>query len=188
MIFMTDHLVMGLHYQRFIEQLAKTSAYQIGNQSQYCPEEVFFNPTSPLAGKRIGFLGSSVTYGVAAMGNSFVEYLQARDGIWVQKSAVSGSTMAGSEKNGYLTRLQNDFQAKEYDLMVCQLSTNDNRYGKVMGRVTANEQRSGFNTNTTLGAIEAICAIIKERWDCSLVFFTCLRQIQMSSINCSSIS
>ena len=34
-----------------------------------------------LGGKRIIFLGSSVTYGACAMGQSFIEALEEKDGI-----------------------------------------------------------------------------------------------------------
>ena len=41
------------------------------------------DPDSPLKGKACIFLGSSVTYGHAALGESFVEALQVIDGLQV---------------------------------------------------------------------------------------------------------
>ena len=40
-----------------------------------------------LGGKRIIFLGSSVTYGACAMGQSFIEALEKKDGIIAIKEA-----------------------------------------------------------------------------------------------------
>lgn len=46
-----------------------------------------------LGGKRIIFLGSSVTYGACAMGQSFIEALEEKDGIIAIKEAVSGTLL-----------------------------------------------------------------------------------------------
>lgn len=48
---------------------------------------------SPLKGKTILFLGSSVTCGSAPGQESFVEYMVKRDGILAVKEAVSGTTL-----------------------------------------------------------------------------------------------
>lgn len=41
----------------------------IGNQPKYAPASFTLNPNSPLYGKHIVCLGSSITYGAAAFGN-----------------------------------------------------------------------------------------------------------------------
>lgn len=166
----------GAGLQNFLEKMLESPAYQKGNAAQYRPDAVAFNPVSPLNGETIAFLGSSVTYGFAAKGKSFVDYLAARDGVRAVKSAISGTTLAGSEPGGYLDRLKKDFPVdQQYDLFVCQLSTNDNRHGKVLGRLTADSQRAGFDVETTLGAIEEVCRYVRATFNCPLVFYTCLQ-------------
>lgn len=153
-----------------------TLAFQRGNAPAYSPDQVTFNPQSPLVGKKIAFLGSSVTYGFAAKGKSFVGFLAARDGVRVTKSAISGTTLAGRDPAGYLARLQSDFSSGDhYDLFVCQLSTNDNRHGKKLGTRTPADQWTNFDCNTTLGAIEEICREIPTKLGCPFAFYTCLQ-------------
>lgn len=166
----------GAQLQKLLEKMGDSPSYHEGNNVAFGPDYVSFNPSSPLAGKSIAFLGSSVTYGFAAHGRSFVDYLQARDGVQVTKSAISGTTLAGEEPGGYLDRLQADFSpAQHYDCFVCQLSTNDNRHGKQLGLVTPEDQRHHFDLSTTLGAIEEICRLVTERFSCPLIFYTCLQ-------------
>ena len=117
-----------------------------------------------------------MTYGFAAKGQSFVDYLAARDGVQVTKSAVSGTTLTGNEAEGYLARPKNDFPLdQQYDLFVCQLSTNDNRHGKRLGARTPNDCWQGFDCTTTLGAIEEICRYVRNQLGCPLAFYTCLQ-------------
>lgn len=162
----------GSRLQAFLEKMIHSTAYQQGNAAEFGPDRLAFNPHSPLAGKSIAFLGSSVTYGAASNGKSFVDFLQARDGVQVTKSAISGTTLAGQEAGGYLDRLRHDFDPdNHYDLFVCQLSTNDNRHGKKLGQVTPENQRDHFDLSTTLGAIEEVCRDVAERFG----FYTCLQ-------------
>lgn len=157
--------------------MTASPAYQRGNAAEFSPDTLEFNPAAPLSGKKIAFLGSSVTYGAAAKGVSFVDYLQARDGVVATKSAISGTTLAGTEKGGYLQRLHSDFpKTAAYDLFVCQLSTNDNRHGKPLGHATSHEQRTDFDVATTIGAIEEICRYVTTTFQCPLVFYTCLQR------------
>lgn len=173
---MTNNNNLGSQLQQFLAKMMNSTAYQKGNTAEYSPDRVSFNPQSSLAGKRIAFLGSSVTYGFAAKGVSFVDYLVARDGVKATKSAISGTTLAGQERLGYLHRLKNNFPTdQDYDIFVCQLSTNDNRHGRKLGQITGDEQRDGFDLNTTLGGIEEICRYVGAEFDCRLVFYTCLQ-------------
>ncbi len=52
-----------------------------GNGAAYDVENLEPRNDSPLAGKTVVFLGSSVTYGAAAEGQSFVELFEALDGV-----------------------------------------------------------------------------------------------------------
>ena len=78
-----------------------------------------------LNGKTVLFLGSSVTYGSAAGGVSFVDILAERYGINCIKKAVSGTTLADINEGSYVSRLRSIDTETALDLFVCQLSTND---------------------------------------------------------------
>lgn len=81
---------------------------------------------SPLQGKTIIFLGSSITYGEAAGGRSFVDIMEEKDGINAIKEAVSGTTLADTGDESYIQRMENSIdKSVQADAFVCQLSTND---------------------------------------------------------------
>ena len=78
-----------------------------GNLSgKYNPESLEKVKSSPLAGKNIVFLGSSVTKGFAAYGKSFVDMIAARTGATCVKEAVSGTTLVDDNAKSYVTRLK----------------------------------------------------------------------------------
>ena len=52
-----------------------------------------FKKTSPLKGKTVVFLGSSVTKGFAAHNNAFAEYIAIKDSCICIKEAVNGTTL-----------------------------------------------------------------------------------------------
>ena len=97
-----------------------------GNLSgKYNPESLEKVKSSPLAGKNIVFLGSSVTKGFAAYGKSFVDMIAARTGATCVKEAVSGTTLVDDNAKSYVARLKALDPKTPCDLFVCQLSTND---------------------------------------------------------------
>ena len=162
----------GAQMQAFVDGLQNSQPYQFGNSAEFEIEKQTYNASSPLQGKKIGFLGSSITYGAFSHGISFVDYLQACDGVDAVKSAVSGTTLAGNDADAYLTRFGHDFKPDDnYDLIVCQLSTNDGRQGKKLGEIA---QTNDFDLNTTIGAIEFLCHEVQTRFNCPIVFYTCV--------------
>ncbi len=77
-------------------------------------------------GRRIAFLGSSITAGAGALEDSFVDYLVATDGVIAIKEAVSGTTLAGNAPDSYVHRLYHRIPVTQpLDAFVCQLSTNE---------------------------------------------------------------
>lgn len=142
-----------------------------GNAAQYAPEQVEKAADSPLAGKHIIFLGSSVTYGSAAKGVSFADYIAARNGCVITKEAVSGTTLVDSGLNSYISRLKK-LDAEAADLFVCQLSTNDASQRKPLGEVGESFEIGAFDTATVAGAVEHIIAYAKQTWGCPVVFYT----------------
>lgn len=100
------------------------------------------------------FLGSSVTFGSASGGVSFVEMLGERLGWTAVKEAVSGTTLANLDENSYPARLRRRLPDVRPDLFVCQLSTNDAARGVPLGEPGAEEA-------TVAGAIESVVRLAR---------------------------
>ena len=104
------------------------------------------------------FLGSSVTYGSASGGTSFVEALAGRMGWTAVKEAVSGTTLADLGENSYVARLRRRLAGARPDLFVCQLSTNDAARGVPLRAVGE--------------AIDEIVGMARGAWGCPIWFYT----------------
>ena len=157
----------------------------LGNGPDYSVENMETLSDSPLQGKTIFFLGSSVTFGDRepdGSGTSMAEFLAKRDGCTALKEAVSGTTLAWVEQSAYgknYTDRLDDYLAlktcvEALDAFVCQLSTNDASQEVTIGSITPNEERDAdaFDRNTTCGAMEYIVATVTQRWGCPVVFYT----------------
>lgn len=137
---------------------------------KYSPKNMEKAKNSPLAGKNIVFLGSSVTKGFAAYGKSFVDMIAARTGANCVKEAVSGTTLVDDNAKSYVARLKALDPKTPCDLFVCQLSTNDATKKKPLGKVAAAGE--AYDTKTVCGAIEYIIDYAKKTWNCPIVFYT----------------
>lgn len=142
-----------------------------GNADPYNVAHIQPLENSPLEGKTIVFLGSSVTYGAAAKGVSFADYIGARNRCTIVKEAVNGTTLVDEGFSSYICRMKK-LDVPNADLFVCQLSTNDATQKKPLGTVSGSDQIGDFDTSTVAGAIESIVAYAKETWDCPVVFYT----------------
>lgn len=142
-----------------------------GNADRYAVSQVKPSGDETLKRKTVIFLGSSVTYGAASLGESFADDLSARLQCNVVKEAVSGTTLSTTSPNSYVTRLDN-IKTRQADLFICQLSTNDASQKKPLGEVTDSERMEDFDTDTVAGAMEYIIAYAKDKWDCPVVFYT----------------
>lgn len=143
-----------------------------GNRRRYAVSSVDRDEESPLNGKTVIFLGSSVTYGTGACGTAFPEYLEAECGIHPVKEAVGGTTLVTQDESSYIPRMESIDTEIKADLFMCQLSTNDATLKLPMGDVSDGFDLDEFDTNTIAGAIEYIIAYSKSTWDCPIVFFT----------------
>ena len=130
----------------------------------------------PLDGKTFMFLGSSVTYGSASGGTSFVEFIKKEGNCNVIKEAVSGTTLVDNGESSYVQRLVNNlgttYKNAKVDHLIVQLSTNDASQSKPLGRLSKETESSMMNTTTIIGAIEFIIAYAKETWGCNVSFYT----------------
>lgn len=144
-----------------------------GNGEAYDFSQLQLMESSPLEGKTVLFLGSSVTNGAAALGQSVPEYFSARMGCTAIKEAVDGTTLADSGSDSYIQRMLKNVDASaKIDLVVCQLSTNDASKGKTLGDITESTAMADFDTSTITGAMEYIIAYARDTWGCPVVFYT----------------
>jgi beta-mannanase len=131
------------------------------------------NALSNIRGKRFIFLGSSVTYGYASNGVSFVDYLSQRNNCTCVKEAVSGTTLVDNGNSSYVKRMLNNLdKTAKCDHFICQLSTNDASQNLPLGAVSSSKNLSDFNTETIIGAMEYIICYAKETWNCPVSFYT----------------
>lgn len=150
-------------------QLAKLP----GNAKEYHLNRVQPLSESPLRGKTICFLGSSVTYGSASLRVSMADYIAKLDGCTVIKEAVSGTTLSGTDSSTYSSRLlENVAQDTHIDILVCQLSTNDASLKKTLGTVSDSTDLADFDRETIIGSMEYIIAYTKATWGCDVIFYT----------------
>lgn len=153
-----------------------------GNADAYKAEALEKHAGSPLEGKTIIFLGSSVTYGAAAEGQSFVELFGTLDGARTVKEAKSGTTLvdrnsifallAFGNGDSYVRRLKTISQDTEADCVVVQLSTNDATMKLPLGETAESKEMIDFDTKTVTGAMEWIIRYSLDTWNCPVVFYT----------------
>ena len=143
-----------------------------GNAAQYAPENQPVNENSPLKGKNILFVGSSVVEGMSAVGDSMVEYIGAIDQCNTIKESVNGSTIAYQDDSSYCVRLMNHTAEEDIDAVVIQLSTNDANQDTPRGEIGESFDMEDFDRTTTLGALQQMFAYCKETWDCPVLVFT----------------
>lgn len=146
--------------------------FNSGNYGEYSLKNTDTVQDSPIKGKNVIFLGSSVTFGYGSMGTSFVDYLEKADGICAVKEAVSGTTLADIKDSSYVSRMKTIDKNIKADAFVCQLSTNDATKELPLGEVTEGYDLNNFDTRTIAGAIEYIIAYAKDTWNCPVVFYT----------------
>lgn len=118
------------------------------------------------------FLGSSVTYGSATGGNSFVEEIAKQTGWTCEKEAVSGTTLAvreGDDNLSYVARVKNFDGTRKPSKLVVQLSTNDATQNVPLGKIS---EGANYDTKTVLGAIEYIIDYAERVLKCEVVFYT----------------
>ena len=173
-------LYLALRVYVAVEERKRAAAP--GNAEAYDVERLEKHEASALTGKTVLFLGSSVTYGAAAEGQSFVELFETLDGVNAIKEAKSGTTLvdktsalaliAFGDGDSYVKRLKALDPNTQIDCVVVQLSTNDATMKLPLGEVSASRALSAFDTKTVTGAMEWITRYAQDTWDCPVVFYT----------------
>lgn len=147
-----------------------------GNGAEYGLDAITPQNTA-LTGKTIYWLGSSVTLGMESGNVAVADYIAARNNAVCKKDAISGTTLRDTGRDSYLSRLRNSSvfdKTAKIDAFVCQISTNDAKSSVVpeWGNVSAASVRSGFDEDTTVGAMEAIVTYVEKTWDCPIYFYS----------------
>ena len=151
----------------------KTGYFKKGNSVRYDVSRIPFKKTSPLKGKTVVFLGSSVTKGFAAHNNAFAEYIAKKDSCICIKEAVNGTTLIDNCEDSYIERMRDNLDPeRQVDLFICQLSTNDATRNSPLGEISESRDLDSFDVKTVCGAIEYIIAYAKETWHCRVMFYT----------------
>ena len=172
-------LIVGLSsYHQVDDVLGLTDKF---NKDTYLPtntELVGTVENSPIEGKTILWLGSSVMDGFGAKNISMVEYVSARNNCNYIKDCYSGTYLATTSEIDYLPRLLKHDKTTDpvVDLVVVQLSTNDSRQMTELGEPTPNDMMdlTKLDTETTCGALEYILGYAKETWGCPTLVFSSL--------------
>ena len=153
-----------------------------GNDMAYDKTRVTPDPDSPLQGKTIYWLGSSVTYGAGSNGQSMAHFMAAKDGVTSVVEAMSGTTLATGEKKpetSYVNRLlasEKFDKTAKIDAFVCQISTNDAKSVNMpqLGTLTPTDvtDPEAFDLSTAAGAIEYIIRYVHDTWHCPILFYS----------------
>ncbi len=138
------------------------------------PEAEEADPTDPLSGKTILWLGSSVTYGAEAGGHySMVDAVRdLHPALVCEKYAISATTLVNQSESSYVARLKMIRKDRKADLVVVQLSTNDATTGKPFGAIAEGMDPAEFDDTTIAGAIETIIAYARDTFPCPVVFYS----------------
>lgn len=155
---------------------------QPSNFKQYDVSSCTLDENSPIKGKKIYWLGSSVTLGMCSQNQAVPDFLDAMTGTVSAKEAVSGTTLFDKKQNGqdsYVTRLKNTtkFDKEEkIDGFVCQISTNDAKssFSSMWGSVseTYEYDPNKIDVSTTAGAMEFVVTYVEQTWDCPIFFYS----------------
>ncbi len=176
--------IHGKHKSKY-SKIRKYTTSLNGNASKYGLDSIAVEPENELTGQSAVFLGSSITYGSASNGISFVEFLERQNEMTCFKEAVSSTTMAvcaNRPNNSYverLSRVKNKLNF-EPDFFVCQLSLNDAlaKNEVELGELSdvcrdSNDGIDLADVDSVAEAIEYITVYAKEQWPNSqIVFFT----------------
>ena len=124
-----------------------------GNAAPYALRRQLPRDNSPLRGKTILCLGSSISSGFSSGGVSFLDYLARIDGCRIIQETVSATTLADRGYFSYLKRLRRRMarMPQAPDCFLCQLSTNDATFRSVPGRVSRCFRAEDFDVSTTVG-------------------------------------
>lgn len=146
-----------------------------GNSSKYKLTRV--KRGYSLRGKKIVFVGSSLTKGSGSGGVSFPDYIARHTGCSVVKDAIGGTTTSkGRDGKDFVTRsVRLINKMSRPDAFFCQLSANDANKGRPIGTIKQEKVPiEELDTRTVAGAIEYIICYSDQKWGCPIAFYTAM--------------
>ena len=148
-----------------------------GNSAKYSVRNMTPLADSPLKGKTLIFLGSSVTVGAASGKEAVADMIAHKHGANVIKEAVSGTTLTDKRSRygggrSYIDRMKDLDTHMHVDALILQLSTNDATTGQPLGKIGDSRELSDFDTKTILGAMEYIIAYARKTWHCPVLVYS----------------
>ena len=143
-----------------------------GNADKYNPENYPVLESSPIKGKNILCVGSSVTQGYAAKNTSFVEYISHIDQANMIKEVWPATTVTTKDENSYYPRLKHYGPQDRIDAVVIQLSSNDSTFGSSLGEISSSTDLKDLDDSTFTGAMEAMIAYAQETWNCPVIVYS----------------
>ncbi|MCR4634391.1 MAG: SGNH/GDSL hydrolase family protein [Erysipelotrichaceae bacterium] len=143
-----------------------------GNKEAYSFSGTERSSDPILKDKNIAVLGSSVAFGAMADGSSVGEYLVQRFDAVLHKEAVSSTTLSDIMPWSYVRRIEKLNDGTDYNLFLCQLSTNDSTLKVELGEIAKGKDMGQLDRKTVTGALEYIILYAEENFDCPVVFFT----------------
>lgn len=153
----------------------KIATRRNGNASKYKLTKV--RRGSSLKGKKLVFVGSSLTKGSGSRGVSFPDYIARRTGCSVVKDAIGGTTTSkDGDGRDFVTRSVKLIDKMDSpDAFFCQLSANDAIKERDIGTIKQEKVPiEELDTRTVAGAIEYIICYSDQKWGCPIAFYTAM--------------
>lgn len=152
----------------------QTGSISKGNNDEYNVEQLKKNEDSVMQGDPYVFLGSDFTFGAKSDGQSFVDYLEAVDGIKCKKYGGEGYKLNGK---GEKTLAYSFSKAVEENtnpkVVFCEVPACNAKGRQNNGELSSSYYIGDYDTTTLYGAMEYLCASADLNWGCKVVFITC---------------
>ena len=152
----------------------QTGSISKGNNDEYNVEQLKKNEDSVMQGDPYVFLGSDFTFGAKSDGQSFVDYLEAVDGIKCKKYGGDGYKLNGKGENTLVYCFSKAVEKDVYPKVVfCEVPACNAKGRQNNGELSSSYYIGDYDTTTLYGAMEYLCASADLNWGCKVVFITC---------------
>lgn len=152
----------------------QTGSISKGNNDEYNVEQLKKNEDSVMQDDPYVFLGSDFTFGAKSDGQSFVDYLEAVDGIKCKKYGGEGYKLNGKGEETLAYSFSKAVEENTNPKVVfCEIPVCNAKGRQKIGELTSSYYIGDCDTTTFYGALEYICASADLNWGCKVVFITC---------------
>lgn len=152
----------------------QTGSISKGNNDEYNVEKLKKNEDSVMQDDPYVFLGSDFTFGAKSDGQSFVDYLEAVDGIKCKKYGGEDYKLNGKGENTLVYCFSKAVEKDVYPKVVfCEVPACNAKGRQNNGELSSSYYIGDYDTTTLYGAMEYLCASADLNWGCKVVFITC---------------